>query len=229
MQRFHALCEQLELQQASALVERLAALYPANPVVAEAKGEIKRLIQARDEERKREISEAERMLARGQAASATRLLNNLTLQYPAEESVRALLERARLLEREQKEREAIQAILAQAAGLTGQKQWDEALAAVEQGLRAYPDRPELLEQAGRIRDQMSAEADLAAIEREIARPDLDRAVAMAEAALKRHPGDATVAELLGRARDRRELKDLLENANRRLLMGDIDEAAQIVS
>ena len=38
------------------------------------------------------------------AASATRLLSNLTLQYPAEESVRALLERARTLEREQKER-----------------------------------------------------------------------------------------------------------------------------
>lgn len=145
---------------------------------------------------------------RSNAATWTHVLPLSPTAFISLRQLHALTRQAVVMRRLQK---AIQAILVQATGLAGQKQWDEALAAVEQGLRVHQDRAELLEQVARIRDQMSADADVAAIEREIAKPDLDRAILMAETALKRRPGDARVAELLGRACDERARKGLEES------------------
>src|SRR5205823_4572988 len=108
----------------------------------------------RAEQRAREVQagvdEAARMLAQGRAASATRLLGNLTQQFPAEPSLESLLERARNLEREQALREEIGKNIAVVREFASRREWDQALEFLGKVSRQGPECREYIEQAQNI-------------------------------------------------------------------------------
>jgi serine/threonine protein kinase/predicted Zn-dependent protease len=143
LQQFLALFKQEKLDDALAFINQVAADYPREPRVAEAKLDVAARIAEREELRRSEIQkgiqEAQRLLAEGRAESATSLLGDLTRLFPAEAAMHELLDRARELKQSQDTQDRLNAGLNAAAELLKDENFEQACNALEELSRLNPN------------------------------------------------------------------------------------------
>jgi serine/threonine-protein kinase len=160
LQQYQALLKDEKLEEASALVDRLAAEHPGVPRVADAKAAVADRIRKREEAQlkiREGIEEAERLLAATRVDSATKLLDDLTVQYPAEAALNDLLAYARELKDSREAQDRLNAGLLSVRQLLTSGDVGQACRALEDLDRQYPKNTAveaLLEQA---RERMKTE------------------------------------------------------------------------
>jgi len=168
--------------------------------------------------------EAEKLLDQGQPEAAILLLQTLSVRYQRQNTFADLLQRANLMEKEKREREAVNAILARVLGLAGSVRWDDARAAIDLGLKQFPQSAPLMAERERVIQQAELEAMVSEIQQKLARHELNSAIASAESGMGKFPAEPRLAEILQKARSERELKEMLARAEGLILADQIDEA-----
>ena len=91
----------------------------------------------------RVLGEARGLIEQGRDSTATHLLHEATARFPGEPEIAALLEVAQTKLVEHRRAEAVRHAVNEAAGLTKTLHFDRALEVVSEGLKKYPDDPEL--------------------------------------------------------------------------------------
>ena len=142
LEQYQSLIKAEKLEEALELIDCLAADHPGEARILHAKVAVEETIKRREEARRlkvqKEIHEAERLLVDRRPESATRLLENLTIQYPSEAAVKDLLDRARRLKQSQEEQDRLNAGLNSARQLLLGGSFDDALCALEELDRQHP-------------------------------------------------------------------------------------------
>jgi serine/threonine-protein kinase len=142
LERYRNLIREDKLEEALAEAKAIAEEHPGDERVAAAKTEAESRISERKEAQRLKlqggIHEAERLLADGQPDSATKVLANLTVQYPAEAAVRDLLDRAQHLKLSQEAQERLNAGLISARQLLTRENLHDACQLLEDLSAKYP-------------------------------------------------------------------------------------------
>ena len=221
------------LDEAQSRARALWTRHPEHAGVQQMVRDIGQRYREREEAIEREIQSGRRdvaaLLDRGELESAAALLKSLTSRYQRENAFADLLRRARQLEGDRREREAVNAALARSQDLSAAGRWDDAKLAVEQALKQFPGSAPLQAERERLLRDTEVQMLVTDIQEKIARRELDSAVAAAESGIGRFPGDARLAAALQKARDQREYRELLLRAEAQILAGELEEAEKTVS
>jgi serine/threonine-protein kinase len=199
-----ALVAQQRYQEALACMDAFAARHGADTTLAEfrKRAQSEWELQQRIDAMGRILGEARGLIDQGRPGSATELLHEATARFPGDPQIAELLQLAETKLLEHKRAEAVQRTLTEAAELTKTLQFDRALQVVQDGLKKYPDNPELkrcleatrLARTNHLRQTEKREA----IERTWQMHQAGRfgeALAEIRNALRVAPGDADLATL----------------------------------
>jgi hypothetical protein len=222
------------LDEATVLAAELANRFPGNSVVLEFQKEVERRIEERRKDSEREMRDlatrVEQLLAAGRGDEATVILQSLTVRYPAQQQNFApLIARAANIEQETRERQQVEAELAQFRDLMKMGRSDEALAAVERGLLRRPNHPQLVEERNRARRRVAAAQAERDIELNLSLGKLDEAIGLAESARSQFPEDERIAGLLAAAREQRALSEGANRVAGLLQRNEIDKANTLIA
>jgi len=140
-----ALAAQQRYQEALACIDSFASRYGPDSSLtdlrkrAQSEWELQQRIDAMG----RILGDARGLIDQGRPGSATELLHEATARFPGDPQIAELLRLAETKLLEHKRAEAIQRTLTEAAELTKTLQFDRALQVVQDGLKKYPDDPDL--------------------------------------------------------------------------------------
>ena len=141
-----ALVAQQRYRDALACIDSFASRYGGDTVLsdlrrrAQAEWELQQRIDAMG----RILGEARSLIDQGRPSTATQLLHEATARYPGNPQIAALLELAETKRIEHERAEAVQRSITEAAELTKTLHFERALEVVQEGLKKYPDDPELM-------------------------------------------------------------------------------------
>jgi serine/threonine protein kinase/predicted Zn-dependent protease len=242
LEQYQSLVKEEKLEEALALADRLAADHPGEPRIAGAKVEAEERIKKREEALRlkvqKGIHEAERLLADARPESATRLLANLTIQYPAEAAVNDLLDRAQRLKLSQEAQDRLNAGLNSVQEFLTRGTFVQACQALEDLDRQYPQNPAIEVLLTHARERMKAGEVSAQIDKFLGeaqdqriRGRFDPAIQSVERALELDPENtkalalkATLLEEIRASRDRGKIASELEKLQVFLRERKLDQA-----
>ena len=233
LEQFQALLKHEKLEEALELADHLAAGHSGDPRVASAKVEAEERIAKREDARRQKIqkgiNEAERLLADARPASATRLLANLTIQFPAEAAVHDLLDRAQRLKLSQEIEGRLNAGLNSAQELFKSGKYAEACRALEALDRENPHNQAVEVLLTHARERMKEEqtssriaAGLAEVQALLGERKPDLALAAVEQLVVLFPEDPRVIET------KRECREYLEQAENMRRLSECDRELSAV-
>ena len=140
-----ALAAQQRYQEVLACVDAFAARFGADTTLADLRkrAQAQWELQQRIDAMGRILGEARGLIDQGRPSSATELLHEATARFPGDPQLAELLQLAETKLLEDKRAKAVQHTLAETAELTKTLQFDRALQVVQDGLKTYPDDPDL--------------------------------------------------------------------------------------
>ncbi|HEX3742301.1 MAG TPA: protein kinase [Bryobacteraceae bacterium] len=226
------LIDEGRLEQAETRARALWKRHPDSAGVQQIIRELGERFRQREEAIEREVesrkTELERLLDRGDVDAADTLLQTLSVRYQRDNLFADLARRIAHLQSEKRERDAVNAALANAQRFADAASWEDALKAVDQGLQLYPKSVPLLARRDRIVQQTEVQAAADQIEPKMAAGDWDSVTALAESGLRKFPGEPRLLEFRQKAREQREGMELLARAQNLLAAGDLAEAAKSI-
>ncbi|HYZ86909.1 MAG TPA: protein kinase [Bryobacteraceae bacterium] len=98
----------------------------------------------REEALSKLLADLRGMLDKGDAAAALPIARRATAEFPESAELKDLTARAQSLVTDSERRAAVRRILEETQTLASMERYDQAMQAIQQGLSAYPDDPELL-------------------------------------------------------------------------------------
>ena len=222
------------LDEATVVAAELANRFPGDFAAVEFQKEVERHIEQRREESEREMRDTaarvEQLLAAGRGDEATVILRSLTVRYPSQQqSFAPLIARAATIEDEMRQRQEVEAELAQLRDLVKTGRLDEALAAIERGLVKHPNQPQLLEERNRVRRRLAAAQAERDIELNLSLGKLEEAIAIAQSARSQFPEDERIAGLLAGACEQRALSEGANRVAGLLQRNEIDKANTLIA
>ncbi len=182
--------------------------YPDDPLLARLPDRLKRA---------RDIAQAASLLDSGQIDEALTFLREACTRHPNEESLRSLLSRA---ERELAARKELERAKTEGNSLIERQRYEEAVAAIEHALAAFPGNPELAALLGRAREALDArqrEETITALLKDAramaADRDFDHALLIVERGLKSWPEEPRLLDLrrsIQAEQGRKQIRDDLQ-------------------
>jgi serine/threonine-protein kinase len=213
--------------EATVILQSLTARFPAQKQAFAPLFDRAAAIEREKRERREIEAEAEQfreISAAGRLEEALAAIEAGLVKRPDEPDFveeRDRVRRAIAAAKDKRERQEVEAELAQIRTLSGAGRWEDALAAIEKGLARRPDQPEFIEERDVVRRGLAAsreQRERQAIEAEVARfrqlsgaGEWEKTLAAIEGALARRPNQPefleerdTVRRGMAAARDRQE-------------------------